>query len=46
MVDIDNLMLDISFVVFTCTGNMIVQYLIMLGIFFVVFTCARIIKML
>ena len=38
MVDIDDLILDVSFVVFTCAGNMIIgnmiiQSLIMLDIF-------------
>ena len=33
MVDIDDLMLDISFVAFTCAGNMIIQSLILLDIF-------------
>ena len=33
MVDMDDLMLEIFFVVFTCVGNMIIQSLIMLDIF-------------
>ena len=33
IVDIDDLLLDISFVVFTCVENMIMQSLIMLDLF-------------